>query len=183
MGAIMEIEKHTCFDFQERNNMPNGQRLAIAVDSRTCDCCFGAGVSAGPGPGEVTLRSDYQLGDNPTCTNQRKDGIVHELMHALGVMHTQSRKDRDDYITVNYNNIENKGMGQYRICQECNNHTVRYDCGSIMHYGTGLFSNGRGPTMTAKNPNTCKLNWVGNLGQGASATDWQLLKIIANKVC
>lgn len=96
-------------------------------------------------------------------------GIVeHELMHALGFVHEQSRTDRDRYIRVNYQNIRrgkfffssfdfvinfffsNLGLEQnfrkYSV-EEITTLNEPYDYGSVLHYGSTAFTNGNGPTI------------------------------------
>ena len=36
---------------------------------------------------------------------ESKATTIHEIMHAIGFYHEQSRRDRDQYVTVNYHNI------------------------------------------------------------------------------
>ena len=41
--------------------------------------------------------------------------VVHELMHAVGFWHEQSRSDRDDFVTVLFQNIQ-RGRVVLKIC-------------------------------------------------------------------
>lgn len=75
---------------------------------------------------------------------------MHELMHACGFWHEQSRYDRDSYIRVDYSNIMD-GM-DYNF-QKYDWNTIQslgvgYDLDSIMHYGPHAFAKDRSrPTI------------------------------------
>jgi hypothetical protein len=76
--------------------------------------------------------------------------IVHELMHALGFWHEQSRADRDTYITINYDNIWPGYESNFNIRQGSSTYGP-YDFCSVMHYGPTDFSwNNIDPTIVAK---------------------------------
>ena len=67
---------------------------------------------------------------------------VHELIHGLGFIHTQSRPDRDQFVKILWDNIEGKFKSQYEMCssEHCKLYKeLPYECDSIMHYFDGLF--------------------------------------------
>ena len=71
-------------------------------------------------------------------------GIMqHELLHALGFNHEQTRSDRDRYVRINWGNINPRNAYNFKM-QNTNNLNTPYDYSSIMHYGRTAFSvNGR----------------------------------------
>ncbi|CAL4206890.1 unnamed protein product, partial [Meganyctiphanes norvegica] len=76
--------------------------------------------------------------------------VMHELMHTSGLWHEQSRQDRDKYITINWDNIQD-GMGvnfEKYTWQNIQSLGVDYDPSSIMHYGPYAFAKDRSkPTI------------------------------------
>jgi Astacin (Peptidase family M12A)/Galactose oxidase, central domain len=86
--------------------------------------------------------------------------MCHELSHALGVWHEQSRPDRNDYVTINTGNII-QGLG-YNFDVEDAAMQGPYDFDSIMHYDQFAFSSNGEPTITVLPPNE---QWADLIGQ------------------
>lgn len=76
--------------------------------------------------------------------------IQHETMHAAGFFHEQSRNDRDDYITVVFDNIDPDMRGNFEKAGSDGKELTPYDYGSIMHYGAYGFSINGEPTIVPK---------------------------------
>lgn len=76
--------------------------------------------------------------------------FAHEFLHAIGLYHEMNRPDRDDYITILWDNIEKNGHSQFRKCSNCQTFGVPYDGRSIMHYPAGMFAIGSKHTMESK---------------------------------
>lgn len=58
--------------------------------------------------------------------------IVHEIGHSLGMWHEQMRSDRDNYVTINEENIDS--TQRYNFTKRSTTDYGEYDFLSIMHY-------------------------------------------------
>ncbi|XP_014665243.1 PREDICTED: protein SpAN-like [Priapulus caudatus] len=98
-------------------------------------------------------RQDISIGMN--C--EYKMTAIHEMMHCTGFQHTQCRTDRDVYITVYLENVQEDmryNFDKY-TADEIDLYGA-YDLFSVMHYSCYAFSmNGR-MTMSAKTDPTCR---------------------------
>lgn len=74
---------------------------------------------------------------------------MHEIGHALGLFHEQSRPDRDEYVTIKQQNIRSGAAGNFaKYSREyIDTHGTPYDYGSIMHYRATAFSANGQPTI------------------------------------
>jgi Astacin (Peptidase family M12A) len=72
--------------------------------------------------------------------------VAHEILHAIGMEHEQSREDRDDHIKINWDNIKEDQKHNFGIVKRSN--FGEYNLTSIMQYGSYSFSKNNQPTMT-----------------------------------
>merc|ERR1739838_892839 len=68
--------------------------------------------------------------------------IIHEFMHASGFFHEQSRTDRDTYVRIALENVQDDREGNFASysASQITAFGEPYDYQSVMHYGAYDFS-------------------------------------------
>ncbi|KAM3873291.1 meprin A subunit beta-like [Diretmus argenteus] len=166
LQAFEQIRLKTCVDFKPREDEPNYIQVIQA------DGCW-------------SYVGNQHLGSQSLSIGLWCDdiGVVeHEVLHALGFWHEQSRYDRDDHVTIVWENIE-EGR-EHNFANHSSNYTstldTLYDYTSVMHYGKDAFSNGNGSTIITHLPEFQDV--IGQLLE-MSSNDVLKLSILYNCTC
>jgi hypothetical protein len=91
---------------------------------------------------------------------------IHEIGHAVGLWHEQSREDRDLFVTIHWQNIQAGKEHNFNQHISDGDDVGAYDYGSIMHYERTAFTKNGQPTITPTNPATAQIGQRVALSQG-----------------
>ncbi len=94
------------------------------ASSNECGSSF---VGMQGGPQDLDLNVDVTLCDAGVA--------IHEMGHAIGFEHEQTRANRDYYVRVRYENIDKNAWSEYDQDVGAQVDLLPYEYGSIMHYG------------------------------------------------
>lgn len=85
--------------------------------------------------------------------NQHLGSIIHEILHTLGFWHEQSRPDRDEYVRIVPENIQDGALNNFgKMTDVVDSLGSPYDFGSLMHYPSWAFTKNGQSTIIPLHP-------------------------------
>ncbi|KAG5679821.1 hypothetical protein PVAND_009359 [Polypedilum vanderplanki] len=126
-SAMRYIMRHSCVVFDWTTKITKKQDHILVKSGNRCASLIGC---VKKGAQNLILNSECHKGN-----------IIHELLHALGLLHMHTAKDRDDWILIVWDNIKDEAKFNFKkYTKQVSMFDTSYDYGSIMHYGINSFS-------------------------------------------
>lgn len=142
LQAIAHWEEHTNLDLYED---PSGPNKLVFRNSEGCSSVVGRRDDLVDDPQNVNLNMGCDL-----------SVVIHEIGHAVGLYHEQSREDRDSFVRVLWDNIEDGKGHNFDRHVDDGFDIGPYDFESIMHYDCFASSRNGMPTLQILTPGiTC----------------------------
>lgn len=135
--AIDHWEMYTGIRFVLRDNRNANQYPDYVYFRPSNGCSSYVGRVGGMQP--INLAQGCSLG-----------ATIHEIGHAVGLWHEQSRIDRDDYVTIHYENIIPETIFNFNQHISDGEDIGDYDFDSIMHYPRWAFTKNGKDTIVPK---------------------------------
>ncbi|KAI1726747.1 astacin (Peptidase family m12A) domain-containing protein [Ditylenchus destructor] len=140
LKAMKFWESQTCLRFEENANVKSKLKFFKG------DGCWSY-------VGKIYAWDSQQVSIGEGC--EHFGVITHEIAHALGFFHAQSRYDRDSYVSFKAQNVESGFEDQFdkEMPDSNDNYGVTYDYGSVMHYSDSAFAKyEKRPVLVASEP-------------------------------
>ncbi|WP_298291966.1 Dot/Icm T4SS effector Zinc-dependent metalloprotease LegP [uncultured Litoreibacter sp.] len=137
--AIAHWKQKTGVNFVKRTSA-NASQYPDYVRFRTATGCWSM-VGRQGGRQDIGLAPGCGLG-----------ATIHEIGHAFGLWHEQSREDRNSKVKINWQNITAGKEHNFNQHIADGDDVGAYDYGSIMHYGRYAFSKNGQPTIESIPP-------------------------------
>ena len=127
--AMIQWKNVTCLQFLPRNQEDDYVTFFSHPNEEYCTC-----NSVGKQGGEQVIGLGY------SC--QSKGELLHTIGHVIGLWHEQARPDRDEYVQILKENIDEGQEDNFKKRNEfsIDYQGTDYDFGSIMHLGAVAYS-------------------------------------------
>ncbi len=136
-SAIEHLSARTHLTFVERTD-GNADEYSDFIEFQDGPGCASYVGKVGLRPQPVWVASVCPVGS-----------VIHEISHAVGLFHEHTRPDRDQYVTINRQNIIDGKEPNFKIVESGITLYGEYDPESIMHYGRKFFSKNGDDTISA----------------------------------
>ncbi|MBP6218299.1 MAG: M12 family metallopeptidase, partial [Oligoflexales bacterium] len=142
--AVAAINKQTNIRFVERNSEKDSVYFRLHSEKA---CLSYLGKQGG----------EQDILINPEACDY--GSILHEMMHAIGFIHEHSREDRDSYVDIHWDQIQEGAKEQFqKLSSDVWKPSGKFDFESLLLYPSQAFAISHKPSITKKDGTVFDVN-------------------------